>query len=84
MPELTEQQICERLYAWKKDGAKSRDDGTVNPHPANTLAHMMHSAGWLTRDLQLALCVADARYAASQINSVTSLQVEREARRRRA
>jgi hypothetical protein len=66
--DLAEREIIEALERWSKEGAKSRDDLTVCPHPGGSLAHYMHSQGWLQRDLQLALCRADAGYRASQIN----------------
>lgn len=66
MTELTERQICDQLYKWQKEGALNRNNGKPCPYKGNTIAHMMHSSGWLTEDLRIALIKADPKYAASQ------------------
>lgn len=64
--DLDEREIIKALERWREEGRKSRDDGTVCPYPANTLAYYMHGCGWLRRDLQLALCRSNPAYRQSQ------------------
>lgn len=68
MTELTERQVCAKLHQWEKEGAKSRDTGEGSPYGGNSLAHYMHSLGWVKRDLQLALCDRDEGYRRTQIH----------------
>ena len=63
---LSEPVICEHLYRYKKEGAAARHSGVPCPYPANSLAAFMHSGGWLTEDLRLALCRANPSYAWGQ------------------
>lgn len=63
---LNEVAICDRLYAWQKEGRLSRHTGARNPYPPNSIAAFMHGSGWLTEDLRLALCRADPAYAWGQ------------------
>lgn len=46
---------CERLYGIFKDGQRVREGGGANPHPANSVAGLLHSMGWVQRDLSMAL-----------------------------
>lgn len=62
-----DREINVRLYGWHKEGARARDTGAPCPYPANSIQSAQHSAGWLTRDLQLALARYNPRYRAEQL-----------------
>lgn len=63
---MTEVEMSAKLYAWQKEGMACRRNGGSTPYAGNTVAHAMHSSGWLQEDLRIALMKADARYRASQ------------------
>ena len=37
------------------EGSVARDQGTVSPYHGHSLEHLIHAAGWVQRDLRLAL-----------------------------
>ena len=63
---MTEKEICAKLYEFIKEGEALRLSGGVNPHPGNTLAHMLSAVGWVHEDLRQALMVASPSYGAEQ------------------
>ena len=63
---MDESEVTERLYAFIKEGAHARINGTRCPYAANTVASMLHSAGWTREDLRQALIEADPRYGEEQ------------------
>lgn len=65
-----EEILIDDMYAIVKKGADLRDTGQVNPYRAGTIEYFLSVQGWITRDLQIALCRADPKYRASQVNSV--------------
>ncbi len=62
----TEREICDWMWKITKEGRRARRDGTANPYAANAVASSLHSAGWLTEDLRLALMEADPLYGEQQ------------------
>ena len=44
-----------------KAGELARDNGTPSPYSGHSLEHCLHAAGWVKRDLRLALDAAQAR-----------------------
>lgn len=44
-----------RYLAVFNEGIKARDDGTGSPYHGHSLEHCLHAAGWVQRDLRLAL-----------------------------
>ena len=63
---MDESELSKRLYAFIKEGAHARINGTSCPYAAHTVAAMLHSAGWVREDLRQALIKADARYGEEQ------------------
>lgn len=63
---MTEQEICEHLYAFVRDGARSRRNGTGNRYKGGSLAHVLSSIGWVQEDLRLALMRSDINYCMGQ------------------
>lgn len=63
---LSEREICEKLYSVFKEGEQLREEGTPNKYPANTLFYMMSVLGWVQKDLQLALMKASPVYRKNQ------------------
>lgn len=47
-----------RLLDVFQAGADSRDNGTGSPYHGHSLEHCLHAAGWVQRDLRLALDAA--------------------------
>lgn len=66
MISLNERELCDKLYAWHKEGQQARRDMAPCPYPANSVASLQFSAGWLQEDLRLALIKASPAYAATQ------------------
>lgn len=44
-----------RLLDVYNEGQRARDEGTRSPYGGQSLEHCLHAAGWVSRDLQLAL-----------------------------
>lgn len=63
---MTEQEICEKLYKFYKEGEAAFDSGTGNPYPAGTLRGFMHMLGWCYQDQRRAHMRHNPRYAAEQ------------------
>ena len=63
---MDESELSKRLYAFIKEGAHARINGTRCPYAINTVATMLHSVGWVQEDLRQALIRANPAYAASQ------------------
>lgn len=66
MADLSERQICDQMWKWRREGAKARIACAPCPYPANTIAYFMHCEGWLCEDLRQALMKADPRYGDEQ------------------
>ncbi len=49
-----------RLIDVLREGAAARDSGAGSPYHGHSLEHCLHAAGWVSRDLRIAL---DARRA---------------------
>lgn len=63
---MDESEISERLYAFIKEGAHARINGTSCPYAARTVASMLHSVGWVREDLRQALIKAKPAYGEEQ------------------
>ena len=48
------------------EGEKARDTGAASPYHGHSLEHCLHAAGWVQRDLMIALDAAKKRLAAPQ------------------
>lgn len=56
---VNEREICDRLYAFVKEGSRLRKSGGPCQHAANTIAHMLSSIGWVQEDLRQGLMKSD-------------------------
>jgi len=54
--------LNEKLGHWVlnvlREGERARDAGTGSPYSGHSLEHCLHAAGWVSRDLRLALDAA--------------------------
>ena len=74
---MTDKETIDQIFQWLREGEDCRDGGATSQYTGQSLAHQLHSYGWVKRDLQLGLCATKESYAASQIacGNVTKEQV---------
>ena len=63
---IDERETSAAAYAIVKEGVFARRNGGRCPYAGNTIRHFLHSQGWLTEDLRIALMKADSKYEADQ------------------
>lgn len=63
---MTEREICDWMWKVAKEGRKARQDGSICPYAANTVAAVIHIEAWVIEDLRLALMKANPSYGEEQ------------------
>lgn len=61
-----EEEIRDIVYGWMKEGKERRLNGTLPKFHPSSFRGMIDIAGWVSCDLQLALCRSDPVYRANQ------------------
>lgn len=64
--EVSESEICDRLYAVVKEGKAAFKSGAPTPYPPRTIFNLMHMLGWCLEDHRQALMKANPAYGAEQ------------------
>lgn len=71
-----------RLLDVFNEGGKARDSGSRSPYHGHSLEHCLHAAGWVSRDLRLALDAKNAAHPEAQPVGVERLTRERDEAKR--
>ena len=73
---MTDKETIDQIFVWLKEGENARDTGQGSSYNGQSLAHQLHSYGWVKRDLQLALCVAKPTYGQEQLRFGTVTEAQ--------
>ena len=66
MSEMSEREICDKVYDWIKEGQVARRCGGSVPYRGGSFAAMCWGEGWLLEDLRMLAMRSHAAYGEEQ------------------